>query len=133
MLHIHNTGLKDGAEGRVGALLGGLEAEDAGDDEEEAGGGASGEGGGAAPLEVAEDAAGEDEEAVGDGEAEIVHLLLLSVDQIKSNQARLRWELEGFEWGWECYIHTLILLLGWEEERFNFSNFKVFQIAFTFL
>ena len=63
-------------EGDVGvaALLEGLEADEAREEEERAGAGAPRQGGGAAAAEVAQHAAGQHGEPVGDGEAEVVHL-----------------------------------------------------------
>jgi hypothetical protein len=62
-------------EGDVGvaALLEGLEADEAREEEERAGAGAPPQGGGAAAAEVAQHAAGQHGEPVGDGEAEVVH------------------------------------------------------------
>ena len=63
-------------EGDVGvaALLEGLEADEAREEEKRAGAGAPRQGSGAAAAEVAQHAAGQHGEPVGDGEAEVVHL-----------------------------------------------------------
>lgn len=71
-------------EGDVGvaALLEGLEADEAREEEERAGAGAPRQGGGAAAAEVAQHAAGQHGEPVGDGEAEVVHLGKWELSQI---------------------------------------------------
>jgi hypothetical protein len=63
-------------EGDVGvaSLLEGLQADEAREEEQRAGAGAPRQGGGAAAAEVAQHAAGQHGEPVGDGEAEVVHL-----------------------------------------------------------
>lgn len=63
-------------EGEVGiaALLEGLEADESCQEEKPAYAGAARQGGGAAAAEVAQQAAGQDREPVGDREAEVVHL-----------------------------------------------------------
>lgn len=86
MKETERTGLE--CEGKVGiaALLEGLEADESCQEEEPAHAGAARQGGGAAAAEVAQQAAGQDREPVGDREAEVVHLRSTSLSDLSRSR-----------------------------------------------